>query len=76
MQGPDGVLDYPAWFVGTVERTYRIGVGVSGRLFGFDIAGSGGYHHVLNGRQPAGRDCGPPGGNCSCCRYLGTTGPA
>jgi hypothetical protein len=48
VQGPGGVLDYPAWFVGTVERTYRVGVGVSGRIWRFDITGSGGYHHVQN----------------------------
>ena len=48
VQGPGGVLDYPAWFVGTVERTYRVGLGVSGRIWRFDITGSGGYHHVRN----------------------------
>jgi hypothetical protein len=50
----DGVLVYPAWFVGTVERTYRIGLGVSGQLLGLDVAGSGGFHHVVNDGNVAG----------------------
>jgi hypothetical protein len=48
LRGPGGVLDYPAWFVGTVERTYRLGVGVSGRVLGLEVGGSGGFHHVVN----------------------------
>jgi hypothetical protein len=51
---PDGVLDYPAWFVGTVERTYRVGLGISGRVLGLDVAGSGGFHHVMNDANRAG----------------------
>ncbi|MGH7629651.1 MAG: hypothetical protein ACREOF_09705 [Gemmatimonadales bacterium] len=54
LRGPDGVLVYPAWFVGTVERTYRVGLGVSGRVLGLDVAGSGGFHHVVNDQNQAG----------------------
>jgi hypothetical protein len=52
-RGPGGVLDYPAWFLGTVEKTYRVGLGVSGRVLGLDVTGAGGYHHVTNdGNRP------------------------
>lgn len=54
LRGPDGVLVYPAWFVGTVERTYRVGLGVSGRVLGLDVTGSGGFHHVVNDQNQAG----------------------
>jgi hypothetical protein len=59
----NGVLVYPAWFVGTVERTYRLGLGVSGRFFGLDVTGSGGFHHVVN-------DANRPG--VSTDRFVGT----
>jgi hypothetical protein len=51
--GPGQVLDYPALFVGTIEKTYRVGLGISGRLLGFDVSGAGGFHHVANdGNRP------------------------
>jgi hypothetical protein len=53
-KGTDGVLLYPAWFVGTVERTYRVGLGISGRILGLEVAGSGGFHHVVNDGNRAG----------------------
>jgi hypothetical protein len=53
-KGADGVLVYPAWFVGTVERTYRVGLGISGRIRGLEVAGSGGFHHVMNDGHQSG----------------------
>lgn len=41
-------LATPALFIGTVERTWRAAVGVSGREGPFRVTASGGYHHVVN----------------------------
>jgi hypothetical protein len=45
---PDGIIDVPRLFIGTVEKTYRIGVGVSGRRGPLEVLGNIGYHHVTN----------------------------
>jgi hypothetical protein len=44
----NGVLSTPALFIGVVERTYRAGLGVSGRSGPLDLAASAGFHHVVN----------------------------
>jgi hypothetical protein len=54
---PDGsgVLSTPSLFIGTVERTYRAAVGLSGRTGPLDLAANGGFHHVVNSGHLAGR---------------------
>lgn len=47
-------LATPALFIGTVERTYRAALGVSGREGPFRVTASGGYHHVVNAGNVAG----------------------
>ncbi len=44
----------PMFLIGTVERTYRIALGVSGREGPFDIAANGGFHHVVNDQNQPG----------------------
>jgi hypothetical protein len=44
----------PMFLIGTVERTYRIALGVSGREGPFDIAANGGVHHVVNDQNQPG----------------------
>lgn len=44
----NGVLSTPALFIGVVERTYRAGVGLSGRSGPVDLAANAGFHHVVN----------------------------
>lgn len=46
----------PQIFIGVVERTYRVGLGVSGREGPLDLQASAGLHHVENLRHQAGRD--------------------
>ena len=41
-------LATPALFIGTVERTYRAALGMSGREGPFRVTASGGYHHIVN----------------------------
>jgi hypothetical protein len=43
-----GVLPTPALFIGVVERTYRAGLGLSGRTGPLDLLASAGFHHVVN----------------------------
>jgi hypothetical protein len=38
----------PALFIGTVERTYRIGMGLQGSWGPLALAASGGFHHIIN----------------------------
>ncbi len=38
----------PTLFIGTVERTWRAAVGVSGRQGPLDLRASAGFHHVVN----------------------------
>jgi len=44
----------PMFLIGTVERTYRVALGISGREGPFDIAANGGFHHVANDQNQAG----------------------
>jgi hypothetical protein len=44
----NGVLPTPALFIGVVERTYRAGVGVTGRAGPLDLTVNAGFHHVVN----------------------------
>jgi hypothetical protein len=45
---PDGIIDVPRLFIGTVEKTYRIGVGMAGGRGPLEVLGNIGYHHVSN----------------------------
>jgi hypothetical protein len=51
----NGVLPTPALFIGVVERTYRAGVGLSGRTGPLDLVASAGLHHVVNSGHQEGR---------------------
>lgn len=51
----NGVLPTPALFIGVVERTYRAGLGLSGRSGPVDLAASAGFHHVVNSGHQEGR---------------------
>lgn len=51
----NGVLSTPALFIGIVERTYRVGVGVSGRRGPLDLVANAGFHHVVNSDHQEGR---------------------
>jgi hypothetical protein len=45
--------DFPALFVGTVERTWRAAMAVRGQEGPFALSGEAGFHHVVNaGHQP------------------------
>ena len=35
-------------FIGVVERTWRVALGVSGRQGPLDVAANAGFHHVVN----------------------------
>jgi hypothetical protein len=50
-----GVLSTPSLFIGTVERTYRAAVGLSGRTGPLDLAANAGFHHVVNSGHLEGR---------------------
>jgi len=43
-----GNIDVPGIFIGTVEHTYRVALGVTGRYGPLDISGNGGFNHVTN----------------------------
>ena len=50
-------LATPALFIGTVERTWRAALSLSGREGPLRISAVGGFHHVVNaGNQPGARD--------------------
>jgi hypothetical protein len=51
----NGVLSTPALFIGVVERTYRAGVGLSGRSGPVSLAANAGFHHVVNSGHQEGR---------------------
>ena len=51
----NGVLPTPALFIGVVERTYRAGVGLSGRTGPLDLVANAGFHHVVNSGHQEGR---------------------
>jgi hypothetical protein len=44
----------PTLFIGTVERTYRAAVGISGRQGPVDLTANAGFHHVVNSGHVAG----------------------
>lgn len=44
----------PMFLIGTVEHTYRVALGVSGREGPFDLAANAGFHHVTNDQNRAG----------------------
>jgi hypothetical protein len=44
----NGVLATPALFIGVVERTYRLAVGLVGRTGPLDLSANAGFHHVVN----------------------------
>ncbi len=45
----------PQIFIGVVERTYRAGLGISGRGGPLDLQASAGFHHVVNSSHEEGR---------------------
>lgn len=49
-----GNIDVPGIFIGTVEHTYRVGLGVTGRYGPLDITGDAGFHHVTNDQNQPG----------------------
>ena len=51
----NGVLATPALFIGVVERTYRAGLGLTGRTGPLDLFASAGFHHVVNSGHQEGR---------------------
>jgi hypothetical protein len=51
----NGVLAEPALFIGTVERTYRAALGLSGRSGPLDLVADLGFHHVVNSGHQEGR---------------------
>ncbi|HEX2249360.1 MAG TPA: hypothetical protein VHH32_03380, partial [Gemmatimonadales bacterium] len=50
-----GARDTPALFIGVVERTLRLGLGISGRTGPFDLLASAGFHHVWNSEHVSGQ---------------------
>jgi hypothetical protein len=42
-------------FIGVVERTLRLGVGIQGRQGPFDVQANAGLHHIVNWRHEEGR---------------------
>lgn len=50
----NGILPTPSLFIGTVERTYRAAVGLSGATGPLEVTADAGLHHVLNSRHQAG----------------------
>jgi hypothetical protein len=51
----NGVLPTPSLFIGTMERTYRAAVGLSGRSGPLDLAANAGFQHVVNSGHQEGR---------------------
>jgi hypothetical protein len=45
----------PQIFIGVVERTYRVGLGISGRQGPFDLQADAGANHIVNWRHEEGR---------------------
>ncbi|MGH7548567.1 MAG: hypothetical protein ACREMM_10385 [Gemmatimonadales bacterium] len=45
----------PTVFIGTMERTYRVALGVSGRQGALSLAANAGLHHVVNSGHQRGR---------------------
>ncbi len=53
-QPVNGVQVLPMLFLGTIEYTYRLGLGVSGREGPLDFTATAGVHHVTNDGNRAG----------------------
>jgi hypothetical protein len=51
---PGDAGDIPQLFIGTVERTWRAAVAVSGRQGPLDLRASAGWHHVVNAGHRSG----------------------
>jgi hypothetical protein len=51
----NGVLDTPALFIGVVERTLRLGLGISGRAGPLELLANAGFHHLWNSEHVAGQ---------------------
>jgi hypothetical protein len=45
----------PQLFIGVVERTYRLGIGISGRQGPLDLVADAGLHHILNRNHQEGQ---------------------
>jgi hypothetical protein len=52
----NGILSTPALFIGTLERTYRAAVALSGRTGPVDLAATAGFHRVVNSGHQEGRN--------------------
>jgi hypothetical protein len=52
----NGVLTTPALFIGVMERTYRAGLGITGRTGPLDLIANAGFHHVVNSGHERGRN--------------------
>jgi hypothetical protein len=45
----------PQIFIGVVERTFRLGLGVQGRQGPLDLQANAGLHHIVNWQHQEGR---------------------
>ncbi|MFL5402933.1 MAG: hypothetical protein ACJ8BF_08965 [Gemmatimonadales bacterium] len=45
----------PQIFIGVVERTYRLGLGIEGRQGPFDLLANAGLHHIVNWQHQEGQ---------------------
>jgi hypothetical protein len=45
----------PTLFIGTVEKTWRAALGISGRQGPLEVQANAGFHHVVNADNDAGR---------------------
>ena len=45
----------PQIFIGVVERTFRLGLGIQGRQGPLDVQANAGLHHIMNWRHEEGR---------------------
>jgi len=52
--GPDSVQVTPLLFIGVVEKTYRVSLGVAGREGPLDLTADAGFHHVANDENRSG----------------------
>jgi hypothetical protein len=51
--GPDSIQTTPLLFIGEVEKTYRVSLGLAGREGPLDLTADAGFHHVTSaGHQP------------------------
>lgn len=52
---PEEAGQVPQIFIGVVERTYRVAVGLEGRQGPLDLQATAGFHHVVNAEHEEGR---------------------